>query len=376
MVPDQTMSNASPLTAAQLRERFDATEPLTIGLEEEAMLLDPRTLDLAPRATEVLGLTAGDGRFKPELPAAHLELMTEPHASPAAAVAELAGARRDLVALVRDDLRVAAAGVHPFAAAEGVLNSSARYDRMPRDYGWIAERQLVASLQVHIAVGGAERTLAVYNALRSYLPEIAALAANAAFYEGRDSGMASVRPLVCTLLPRQGVPPAFGSWDEFAGALAWGSQSGTVPDPGFWWWELRPHVSFGTLEVRVPDAQATVEDAAGVAAFVHCLVASLCERFDAGDRLAVDPSWRIEQNRWSAARHGVDGAMAALDSGAPVATRARIEALLSELERFDDDGVLKHARALLKEPGYARQRAAGDPRSVAAALTAAYPPAP
>ena len=144
----------------------------------------------------------------------------------------------------------------------------------------MARRQLVCALQVHVAVGGADRSLAVYNALRPWLPAIAALAANAPYHDGRDTGMASIRPKISELLPRQGIPPAISSWDAFADALRWGVASGAMPVPGRWWWELRPHPAYGTLEVRVPDAQATVADAAAVTALVVCLVAWLAERHD------------------------------------------------------------------------------------------------
>src|SRR3954452_578944 len=248
-------------------------------------------------------------------------------------------------------MRIAAAGVHPFAAGEGVLNSGPRYDHMPAADGYIAHRQLGASLQVHVAVGGAERTLAVYNSLRSFLPEIAALAANAAWYEGRDSGMASVRPLLCALLPRQGMPPAIATWDDFAATLAWGRGAGVMPDPGFWWWELRPHVTHGTLEVRVPDSQATIEDAAGIAAFVHCLVVWLSARYARADGLPVHDSWRIEENRWSAARSGLDGQIADLETAEPISTRTRIETRMEELAPYDKGGLQRPPGALLPPPG-------------------------
>ena len=98
-------------------------------------------------------------------------------------------------------------------------------------------------------MGGHARTLAVYNALRSHLPELAALAANAPYYAGRDTGLASVRPKICDLLPRQGVPPAIPSWDAYVSALRWGAAAGALPEPGRWWWELRPHPDHGTLEL-------------------------------------------------------------------------------------------------------------------------------
>ncbi|MDQ3587216.1 MAG: YbdK family carboxylate-amine ligase, partial [Actinomycetota bacterium] len=221
--------------------------------------------------------------------------------------------------------------VHPFAAADGVLNSGERYERALADYGPAARQQLVCALQVHVAVGGPERALAVYNALRSYLPELAALAANAPWHTGRDSGLASIRPKLAEALPRQGIPPAISSWEAFAGELRWGRVSNTVPEPRRWWWELRPHPYFGTLELRLPDSQTTLREAAAIAAVAHSLVGWLAARHDAGDPLAVADTWRIGENRWSALRWGVEGSLADLETGERRPTRARLHHLLDEL---------------------------------------------
>jgi carboxylate-amine ligase len=369
------MDAPTPTTAAELRATFDDAAPLTIGLEEELMLLDPETLDLAPRALEVLARTGEDPRFKPELPAAQLEIVTAPHTGVPAAIAEVAGGRRDLVAAAEGIALPAAAGVHPFAAREGVLNAGERYERTAAEYGDIARRQLVCALQVHVAVGGADRSLAVYNALRSYLPELAALAANAPYHEAADTGLASIRPKISELLPRQGVPPAFASWDAFAAALAWGAASGSVPEPRRWWWELRPHPTYGTLEVRVPDSQARVADAAGVAALVHALVAWLATRHDAGDLPAPHDTWRIEENRWFACRDGIEGELADLDTGERRPARERLAMLIDAVagEAEGCGAELACARELVAVNGAMRQRATGGPQAAAAWLTEVYP---
>jgi carboxylate-amine ligase len=366
------MALSPPPTAAQLRAAFDAPAPLTIGLEEELMLLDGETLDLLPRACDVLAGVEDDERFKPELPAAQLEIVTPPCASVGAAIAALAQARADLAAAARGTGRLAAAGLHPFAGARGVLNRGERYDLTAEEYGDIARRQLVCAFQVHVAVGGADRSLAVYNALRSYLPELAALAANAPYYADEDTGLASMRPKISELLPRQGVPPAFASWDAFASALAWGAASGTVPEPRRWWWELRPHPAYGTLEVRVPDSQARVADARGVAAVVHALIGWLAARFDAGEVLPVAPSWQIAENRWSACRDGVEGTLADLDTGERAPTRERLLWLLDTIAPWGEAAGLAAARDLTACNGAMRQRASGGPRSAAAWLADAY----
>ena len=301
-----------PPTAHELRATFDAPSPLTIGLEEELMLLDPDTYDLVPRASEVLERLRGDRRFKLELPAAQLEIVLPPRATVKAAIVDLAAARSELVAATEGLVRPAAAGVHPFAAPEGEVNSGERYQHTVEEYASVARRQLVGALQVHVAIRGADRALAVYNGLRAHLPEIAALAANAPLHAGADTGLASVRPTIAETLPRQGIPPPIASWEEYAGALSWGAAAGALPEPRRWWWELRPHPIFGTLELRVPDAQSTVTDAGGVAAFVQSMAGWLAERHDAGEVLATAPTWRIEENRWAAARHGVEGTLADL----------------------------------------------------------------
>ncbi|MEA2291887.1 MAG: glutamate---cysteine ligase / carboxylate-amine ligase [Solirubrobacteraceae bacterium] len=372
------MAASAPPTAAQLRAAFDAPAPLTIGLEEEVMVLDPSTLDLLPRALEVLAPLAGDDRFKPELPAAQLEIVTAPQARVGDAIAALATARRDLAAAASGLARFAAAGVHPFAAGEGVLNDGERYRLTAREYGRIARRQLVCAFQVHVAVGGADRSLAVYNALRSYLPELAALAANAPYHEGADTGLASVRPKISEQLPRQGMPPSLESWDAFAAELAWGAAAGAVPaGGGRWWWELRPHPAYGTLEVRVPDSQASIADAAAVAAVVHALVGRLSERYDEGSLDATRvPTWRLEENRWSACRDGVAGTLADLATGERRPTRQRLLELLEEIDgaaaRLGCAAELASARALVERNGAIRQRETGDPHAAAAWLADAF----
>ena len=374
--PDAT----PPPTAADLRAAFDAATPLTVGVEEEAMLLDPVTLDLCPRAFEVLSVAPADLRFKAELPAAQLELVTDPAPDVTTTVAALAAGRRDLAALADGIGRLGAAAVHPFAAVEGELSRGPRYAFSRAEYGAVGRLQLVGALQVHVAVGGAERSLAVYNALRSHLPELAALAANGAWFAGRDSGLASVRPKLAELLPRQGVPPVLASWEALADAYAWGVRAGAMPSERLWWWELRPHPSHGTLELRVPDAQAAVADAAAVVAVAQALVAWLAERWDAGEPLPVAETWRIEANRWSAARRGLDGTLADLVSGEPVPTRDRLRAVLAALaptaERLGSGPWLREAARLVEANGAVRQRMAaaggGGARAVAAWLADAY----
>ncbi|HEU0024239.1 MAG TPA: glutamate-cysteine ligase family protein, partial [Thermoleophilaceae bacterium] len=201
----------------------------------------------------------------------------------------------------------------------------------------------------------------VYNALREHLPEVAALAANAPFHAGVDTGLASIRPKISEGLPRQGVPPPLASWEEFADELRWGATAGALPEAALWWWELRPHPLHGTLELRVPDAQTTVAEAGALAAVAHSLVALLAERHDAGGLPGQVPTWRIEENRWSACRYGVEGALADLRTGERRPTRERLHDLVTELDpvatRLGAAAELGEARSLIERNGALRQRA-------------------
>jgi carboxylate-amine ligase len=313
---------------AALQRAFDQPTPCTVGLEEEVFLLDPVTLDLLPCAAEVI---ATAGLVKPELPASQLELNTAPATTVTIAVGELARARRSLADAASPIGRLAAIGVHPFAAAEGELTVDPRYKPVIREYGWVARRQLVGALQVHVAIRPAARAIAVYNTLRSYLPEIAAFAANSPFYCGQDTGFASIRPKLSETLPRQGIPPILPTVDAYADELQWAQRAGAIEGVGQWWWELRMHPGYGTLEVRVADAQSRIEDVARVAALTHSLSHWLAERHDAGDLPPPAPTWRIEQNRWSACRHGIDGTIADLETGRRISTRQRLDELVEEI---------------------------------------------
>jgi carboxylate-amine ligase len=291
----------------ELRAAFAHHEPFTVGLEEELMLLDPTTLDLAPRAVDVLARAADDVRFKQELPAAQIEIALPAAETVGALAAGLRAARHDL-ARTADGIGVlAGAGVHPFARAEGALNDGERYARIAHEFASVARRQLVYGLHVHVAVPDPDVALAVYNAIREHLPALAALGAGSPFYEGRDSGLASARPMVCDLLPRQGVPPAFSSWAELLDAFEWGRDSGAFADASQWWWEARLHPVYGTVEIRAPDTQPTVAETIALTAVVHALVRDLAGRAADGELLGAAPTWRIAENRWSACRHGVEG---------------------------------------------------------------------
>jgi carboxylate-amine ligase len=354
------------LSAAGWRALLDGVTDHTVGVEEELMLLDPETLDLLPAAARVRAELGDAVSLRSELLAAQVETASPVCATIGEAARALADARRTLATGVAGWGRLAAAGTHPFADPEGAL--SGEYERLIAEFPWAAPRQLVFGLHVHVAVRGADRALAVHNALRSHLPDLAVLAGNAPLHGGRDSGLASLRPSLSELLPRQGVPPAWSSWEERATFERWGRRGGVFPGAGEPWYELRAHDEHGTIELRVPDAQSTAEEAAGVLAFASALVGWLAERYDAGEALPVHAGARIAENRWRAARHGLSGTLLDLDSGEPQSARERILALIDAVApaaaRLGGAAELEHARTLAARNGAERQRALAAERGV------------
>ncbi len=339
-------------------ELFARHTDLTLGLEEEVFLVDSRTGE--PAACEMVPLEDLGAAFKRELPDDQVELLAGPATSGEALVAELADRRARLLDVVGEDRAVIAAGVHPTARLERPLGSGGRYTRIAAAYGRIASLQQVASLHVHLGLPleHPDGFVAVFNAFRRILPELAALSANSPILGGEHTGLASVRPLICSLLPRQGVPPAMTGWPQHDADLAW--LEAHRPGEHGWWWELRPNVRFGTLELRVFDSQSRLADihalVAVVSSFARMVLADGAEPAEAGDEPAT---WRIEENRFSALRHGADGELADLEGEDRRPARLRISALLDRLRahapaEWDQQG-LDHAARWLDEGGYLRQ---------------------
>lgn len=350
----------SPLTVEGCREAFDRVGGCTIGLEEELMLVDRETLELAHVNAAVLESAGDEQLFRPELRASQVEIVTPVCRRVDEACGWLDHGRRRLLEGSGETVRLLAAGTHPTSTDWGGLSEEARYRLLEEEYAWAARRSFVCGLHVHVAVGGADRSLAVFNALRGYLPEIGALAANSPFFEGEDTGLSSIRPKLTEALPRTGVPPSFASWSDYVGFIDWGRTGGLFPDGTFLWWDLRPHPRHGTLELRVADSQTRLEDVAAVAAVVQSLAAWLGARYDAGETLPVHPSHWIAENSWRAMRYGVRGTLVDLRTGQREHARDRLRRLLDDLEptarSLACEDELASARTLVAGNGAERQR--------------------
>jgi carboxylate-amine ligase len=335
------------IDAELLRTLFSSTVAGTVGFEEELLVVD-RGSWLPADAAPVVA-RAADLRVKPELAACQVEIATLVHEDVAGAVEELRSCRAVLSAACDPDLAVIAAPVHPLLDGPAKLSPTERVAELGGRYREVLGRQLVSSLQVHLAFGDADITLGVYTALRNLLPELAALAGASPYVGGRDTGLCSVRPVIASLLPRQGVPPIITSWEQYAKDLAWLACDGAGPDASEWWWELRPHVRYGTLELRVLDVQATVGRTSTIARFVYALGAALAELHRLGEVEPPAPSWRIAENRWAALRDGVRGELLDLRTGESRPTRHVLHDLIDFAEPFAP-GDLDDTRAMVEDP--------------------------
>lgn len=358
--PAPEWAETPELDVAAVRARFDAASEFTVGVEEELMMITPTGSALAPVVDQALEAVGDDPRFARELRTAQIEIITPVCRSASEAQSQLAQARVHLADKLKGTARLAGAGSHPLSTDWGPMSAGERYQQIADAMAWAARRSLVCGLHVHVAIPGADRALAVYNSLRSYLPEIGALAANSPFFEGEDTGLCSVRPKLFQAMPRSGVPPAFSSWEAYADLIAWGRRGKLWPDATHFWWDLRLHPIHGTVELRVADAQTRVGDAGAIAAFFQCLVVWLADRYDADETRVVHDSARISENSWRALRYGIRGLFVDLDSGEPEPVRERLAALFldlapvaSRLECLDE---LVYAQTLLAGNGAEHQR--------------------
>jgi glutamate---cysteine ligase / carboxylate-amine ligase len=330
-------------------------------LEEELTLVDPASMLPVALAPGLVRYLRDAKRFRLELSPTQIEIVSQTRPTAADATADLGSGRADVIAALNGQARLAGLGAHPFGETSCAVSPGDGYAELQRTYRWAIHRAgLAGGLHVHLGIPGADRLLAVYNRLRGHIPEIAALAASAPFFDGRDTGLASIRPLLADSLPRQGVAPAFASWDEYAELLSWGASTGAFGTHHRLWWECRLHRDLGTIEVRAPDAQSAIEDVETLATVVHCTGRWLASAHDRGEDGPVHPVLAISENRWRAATDGVDGEMIDLDRHRPVLARRLIGRLLDRAEEVagspGEHAAIARARAWLAHPHPRRQR--------------------
>ena len=321
-------------TARRMDVNFGTSAPFSLGVEEEFQLLNGESFELTSRFDEVLAAAGGDVRIKPELLQSTAEVATDV----AGTVGEAIEHARDLRRRVRDAAReggvvIASAGTHPFSRYEHQdVTEQERYRELIESMQWVAERELIFGLHVHVGVQTAQEAVGVANALRTWLPELLAISANSPFWHGRDTGLASTRSKVFDAFPRSGLPPAFSSFEEFELLVERGVKTGSFSDYTYIWWDLRPHPKLGTIEIRVCDSQTRIESVAAIVALVQSLVATLAERYDREGSLPIQPITLVAENKWRAARYGLETDLVDLEHDSERPARDAIRALVELAE--------------------------------------------
>src|SRR5437660_1409367 len=280
----------------------------TVGIEEELMILNSSSLDLTSAIDSMLGEDPPSGEIKPEFLESVLEIATAPCSDVPAVGAELVSLRKFARDRARErDLQIGAAGTHPFAHWEDQrVVSDDRYRGLIRSLGFVARQELVFGMHVHVGMGDPEEAIHVSNAMRPYIPLLIALAANSPFWRGEPTGLMSSRVPIFRAFPRVGLPPLYAGWEDYQRRVALMSDSGIIEDYTYLWYDVRPHPRLGTVEIRAMDSQTHVEHTIALAALVLSLVKLLVEDSPVGGG-AADPPWEVlDENRWLAARHGLD----------------------------------------------------------------------
>ena len=248
-----------------------------------------------------------EGRVKPELLQSVVEVATNVAHSVAEAIEDLTRLRARLrdAAAARDSL-ILSAGTHPFSRYEHQdVTDRPRYRELIESMRWVAERELIFGLHVHVGLDTPDKAIACANAARTFLPELLALSVNSPFWQARPTGLASTRSKVFDAFPRSGLPPAFSSYEEFELLVDRAVKTNSIPDYTYLWWDLRPHPRLGTIEFRVCDAQTTLESVTAVVALTQSLVATLAADFERKGALPVQPITLVAENKWRAARDGL-----------------------------------------------------------------------
>jgi carboxylate-amine ligase len=305
----------------------------TVGIEEELMLLDPSSLDLISAIDSILGEEPPEGEIKPEFLQSVLEIATVPCPD----VPSVGTALVSLRGLVRDraharNLEIGAAGTHPFARWEDQrIVSDDRYRGLVRSLGFVARQEIVFGMHVHVGMADPEEAIYVANGLRPHIPLLIALAANSPLWRGAPTGLMSSRVPIFRAFPRVGLPPRFADWADFERRVQTLSDSGVIEDYTFLWYDVRPHPRLGTVEIRAMDSQTRVEHTIALSAFVISLVKLLTEQMSEAQP-SPNPPWEIiDENRWLAARHGLEAELIDPASAQRTGVRELTESLLERL---------------------------------------------
>jgi carboxylate-amine ligase len=331
-----------------LDHTFGQSDPYTLGVEEEYMLLDSETYDLVQHVDTLLSAAEGSefvDHVSPELMQSVIEIATPVCHTAGDVDHELRKLRGHVTALARQrKLRVGSAGTHPFSLFERQrITARDRYRNLVDQLQYLARRELIFGMHVHVAVDDPEKAIKVTSSLLVHLSDLLALSASSPFWRGEPTGLASSRQMVFAAFPRSGPPPRFRDYADFAEVVGQLEKTGCIADYTHIWWDVRLHPRFGTVEMRIMDAVTRVEEAVALTAYVQALVKLYSERYEAGQELASYHRILVTENKWLAARYGLEAPVMDLATG----RRNRVP--VAQLIRRTLRDIEPHARELGSE---------------------------
>jgi glutamate---cysteine ligase / carboxylate-amine ligase len=337
---------------------FGKTSQYTLGVEEEYMLLDGESFDLVQHIDTFLAAVAGhelEAQMKAELMQSVLEIATPVCQTTADVDRELRKLREYVASVAsQKSLRVGSAGTHPFSLFEKQsITARDRYRALVDQMQYVARRELIFGLHIHVAVDDAEKAIQVVNGLLVELPVLLALSASSPFWRGEATGLASTRQLVFAAFPRSGPPPRFRDYADYAEVVGQLEKTGCIADYTHIWWDIRPHPRLGTVEVRICDSVSRVEHAVALAAYCQALVKMYSERFDRGEEIRSYHRILTSENKWLAARYGLEAPLMDLATEArnrvPVAQliRRRLKELAPHAKELGSEDALEGIREIL-----------------------------
>jgi carboxylate-amine ligase len=303
-----------------LDHAFGKSDAYTLGVEEEYMLLDGETFDLVQHIDTVLAAVTGhelEPRINPELMQSVLEVATPVCHTPSDVETQLRALRAYVTQIARArGMRVGSAGTHPFSLFERQrITAKDRYRALVDQMQYIARRELIFGLHVHVAVDDPEKAIQVVNGLIVHLAELVALSASSAFWRGEPTGLHSSRHMVFAAFPRSGPPPRFKDYADYAEVVGQLERTGCIADYTHIWWDIRLHPRLGTIEIRICDAVTDLDDVIAITAYCQALVKHYAELFDSGEEIASYHRILTTENKWLAARYGLDAPVMDLLTG-------------------------------------------------------------
>jgi carboxylate-amine ligase len=343
--PSIAGDGAVEVGSSVLEPHFGDGDPFTLGVEEEYMLLDGTTLDLVQHIEAVLAAVdagAVEGQITGELMQSVLEIATPICSGPAEVELQLRRLRAYASHVAAaDGLRIGSAGTHPFSLFERQrITAQERYRSLVDQLQYVARRELIFGLHIHVGVDDADKAVQVVSGLLLHLGELVALSASSPFWRAQPTGLASVRQLIAGAGPRSGPPPRFRDYADYAAVVARLERTGCITDYTEIWWDVRLHPRLGTVEIRVCDATTRVEDSVALSAYCQALVKHYCELYER--HVAIPSVHRIlaAENKWLAARYGLDAPLVDLstESDERLPARRLIERTLT--------AIAPHAREL------------------------------